>query len=140
MRSFLQRLRDDDPSLEVDVFNSEPREDLKSELRMLLSSRPLYINMEDAPLVSDSVLNYGVSYYLYTDLTEEYSAVVNTEISERILKALQRYEQRLVEPFVECHFSDGNYSMFLVTAMFFKDKIKFLIKWDKNSGEFSLYE
>lgn len=140
MRSFLQRLRDDTPGLEVDVFNSEPHEDLRTELRMLLSSRPLYINMEDVPLVSDSVLNYGISYSIYSDSAEEYRAVVNTEISARILKALQRYEQRLIEPFVECQFSDENYSTFLVTAMFLKEKIKFLIKWDKNSGEFSLYE
>ncbi len=42
-RSFLQRLRDDNPESEDDVFNSDPYDDMKTELGMLLSSRPLYI-------------------------------------------------------------------------------------------------
>ncbi|EHV56123.1 putative type VI secretion protein [Escherichia coli 2-005-03_S3_C1] len=53
---------------------------------------------------------------------------------------LQRYESRLEEPVVEYLSSDDNYSFFSVTALFFMDMVRLCIKWDKNSGEFSLDE
>jgi len=60
MHSFLQFLRDDSPDSLEDVLNFFPSDDLKCELGMLLSSRPLYLEIDELPLVNSSVLNYGI--------------------------------------------------------------------------------
>ncbi|MGR0370400.1 pantothenate synthetase (plasmid) [Escherichia coli] len=90
--------------------------------------------------VNSSVLNYGIKASVYGVSASEHSDTVNSEISSRILITLQRYESRLGNPVVEHLFSDDNYSFFSVTALFFMDRVKFCIKWDKHSGEFSLDE
>ncbi|HBA9837236.1 TPA: lysozyme family protein [Escherichia coli] len=140
MLSFLQRLRDDFPDSDVDSFYISPYDVLKTELGMLLSSRPLYMELEDIPFVCESVLNYGISSSIYIDSTEGHSESANNEISARILLALQRHEKRLCNPVVKLNFSDETCSVYSVTGLFFKEKIEFSIKWDKYSGEFSLYE
>ncbi|HIE6622404.1 TPA: pantothenate synthetase, partial [Escherichia coli] len=117
-----------------------PSDDLKYELGMLLSSRPLYLETDELPFVSSSVLNYGIKSSVYVVSAGEHSDSVNDEISSRILMMLQRYESRLEEPVVEYLSSDDNYSFFSVTALFFMDMVRLCIKWDKNSGEFSLDE
>ncbi|EFH8713239.1 lysozyme family protein, partial [Escherichia coli] len=43
MHSFLQYLRDDNLGSSEDNLNFVPLDDLKCELKMLLSSRPLYL-------------------------------------------------------------------------------------------------
>ncbi|BDI39208.1 MULTISPECIES: lysozyme family protein [Escherichia] len=140
MHSFLQFLRDDNPGSSEDLLNFVISDDLKYELGMLLSSRPLYHETDDLPFVNSSVLNYGITASVYGVSASEHSDSVNSEISSRILITLQRYESRLGNPVVEHLFSDDNYSFFSVTALFFMDRVKFCIKWDKHSGEFSLYE
>ncbi|EGJ9766651.1 lysozyme family protein [Escherichia coli] len=140
MHSFLQFLRDDNPGSQEDHLNFVPSDDLKYELGMLLSSRPLYLETDELPFVSSSVLNYGIKSSVYVVSAGEHSDSVNDEISSRILMMLQRYESRLEEPVVEYLSSDDNYSFFSVTALFFMDMVRLCIKWDKNSGEFSLDE
>ncbi|EDA3267904.1 lysozyme family protein [Salmonella enterica subsp. enterica serovar Bovismorbificans] len=140
MHSFLQFLRDDNPGSSEDHLNLVPSDDLKYELGMLLSSRPLYIETDELPFVNSSVLNYGIKSSIYDVTAGEHSDTVNGEISSRILMILQRYEPRLENPVVEHIFSDDHYSFFSVTALFFMDRVKFCIKWDKSSGEFSLDE
>ncbi|EEY1047095.1 lysozyme family protein, partial [Escherichia coli] len=137
MHSFLQFLRDDDPGSSEDHLNFVPSEDLKYELGMLLSSRPLYLETDELPFVNSSVLNYGIPSSVYGVSAGEHSNVVNGEVSSKILMMLQRYEPRLEEPVVEHLSSDDNYSFFSVSALFFMDRVKFCIKWDKHSGEFS---
>lgn len=139
-RSFLQRLRDDNPESEDDLFNSDPYDDMKTELGMLLSSRPLYIFLDEYSLVNDSVLNYGINYSLYTALGKEHCDIVNDEISERILLAIRRYAQNMSNPEVKHSFSNDESSVFTVTAQLSTDIITFSIVWDKHSGTFSLYE
>lgn len=140
MHSFLQFLRDDNPDSLEDHLNFVPSDDLKYELGMLLSSRPLYLETDELPFVNSSVLNYGIKSSVYVVSAGEHSDSVNDEISSRILMMLQRYESRLEEPVVEYLSSDDNYSFFSVTALFFMDMVRLCIKWDKNSGEFSLDE
>ena len=140
MHSFLQFLRDDNPGSLGDHLNFVPSDDLKYELGMLLSSRPLYLETDELPFVNSSVLNYGIKSSVYVVSAGEHSDSVNDEISSRILMMLQRYESRLEEPVVEYLSSDDNYSFFSVTALFFMDMVRLCIKWDKNSGEFSLDE
>ena len=140
MHSFLQRLRDDNPGSLEDHLNFVPSDDLKYELGMLLSSRPLYLEIDELPLVNSSVLNYGIKSSVYGVSAGEHSDAVNGEISSRILMMLRRYEPRLEKPVVEHLSSDDNYSFFSVTALFFMDRVKLCIKWEKNSGEFSLNE
>ena len=140
MHSFLQFLRDDNPGSSEDNLNFVPSDDLKYELGMLLSSRPLYLETDELPFVNSSVLNYGIRSSVYGVSADEHSDAVNGEISSRILMMLQRYESRLEEPVVEYLSSDDNYSFFSVTALFFMDMVRLCIKWDKNSGEFSLDE
>lgn len=123
-----------------DHLNFVPSDDLKYELGMLLSSRPLYLETDELPFVNSSVLNYGIKSSVYVVSAGEHSDSVNDEISSRILMMLQRYESRLEEPVVEYLSSDDNYSFFSVTALFFMDMVRLCIKWDKNSGEFSLDE
>ncbi|HFO9872580.1 TPA: lysozyme family protein, partial [Escherichia coli] len=134
MHSFLQFLRDDNPGSSEDLLNFVISDDLKYELGMLLSSRPLYHEIDDLPFVNSSVLNYGITASVYGVSVSEHSDSVNSEISSRILITLQRYESRLRNPVVEHLFSDDNYSFFSVTALFFMDRVKFCIKWDKHSG------
>ncbi|HFO8530131.1 TPA: lysozyme family protein, partial [Escherichia coli] len=131
MHSFLQFLRDDNPGSSEDLLNFVISDDLKYELGMLLSSRPLYHEIDDLPFVNSSVLNYGITASVYGVSVSEHSDSVNSEISSRILITLQRYESRLRNPVVEHLFSDDNYSFFSVTALFFMDRVKFCIKWDK---------
>ena len=140
MHSFLQYLRDDNPGSSEDDLNFVVSDDLKYELGMLLSSRPLYLETDELPFVNSSVLNYGIKSSVYVVSAGEHSDSVNDEISSRILMMLQRYESRLEEPVVEYLSSDDNYSFFSVTALFFMDMVRLCIKWDKNSGEFSLDE
>lgn len=140
MHSFLQFLRDDNPDSSEDKFNFNPSDDLKYELGMLLSSRPLYLETDELPYVNNSVLNYGIKTSIYSVSSGEHNATINNEISSRILLMLQRYEPRLKNPVVEHLSCDDNYCFFSVTAHFFMDRVKFCIKWDKNSGEFSLDE
>ena len=140
MHSFLHFLRDDNPGSSEDNMNFVPSDDLKYELGMLLSSRPSYLETGEVTFVNSSVLNYGIKSSVYSVSAGEHSDTVNGEISSRILLMLQRYEPRLEEPVVEHLSSDDNYSFFSVTALFFMDRVKLCIKWDKNSGEFSLDE
>ncbi|HBE5310659.1 TPA: lysozyme family protein [Escherichia coli] len=140
MHSFLQFLRDDSPDSLEDVLNFAPSDDLKCELGMLLSSRPLHLEIDELPLINSSVLNYGIKSLVYSISDGEHSDTVNGEISSRILLMLQRYEPRLEAPVVEHIVNDEHYSYFSVTALLFMDRVKLCIKWDKNSGEFSLHE
>lgn len=139
MHSFLQFLRDDNPGSSEDLLNFVISDDLKYELGMLLSSRPLYHEIDDLPFVNSSVLNHGITASVYGVSVSEHSDSVNSEISSRILITLQRYESRLGNPVVE-HLLVMIIILFSVTALFFMDRVKFCIKWDKHSGEFSLYE
>ncbi|EKQ3465118.1 lysozyme family protein, partial [Escherichia coli] len=116
MHSFLQFLRDDNPSSSEDDLNFVASDDLKYELGMLLSSRPLYLETDELTFVNSSVLNYGMKSSVYSVSAGEHSDTVNGEISSRILLMLQRYEPRLEEPVVEHLSSDDNYSFFSVTA------------------------
>ena len=138
MHSFLQFLRDDNPGSSEDNMDFTPSDDLKYELGMLLSSRPSYLETDELPLVNGSVLNYGIKPSIYTAV--EHSDIVNGDLSSRLLIMLQRYEPRLKNPIIDHLFSDCNYSHFSITALFFMDKVKFRIKWNKNSGEISLDE
>lgn len=140
MHSFLQFLRDDNPGSSEDRLNFIPSDDLKYELGMLLSSRPLYLETDELPFVNSSVLNYGINSSVYSVSAGEHSDAVNDEISSRILMMIRRYEPRLEEPVVEHLSSDDNYSFFSVTALCFMERLKLCIKWDKNSGAFSLDE
>ncbi|EMW38597.1 putative pantothenate synthetase [Escherichia coli P0299917.10] len=107
---------------------------------MLLSSRPLYLETDELPFVNSSVLNYGIRSSVYGVSAGGHNDAVNGEISSRILMMLRRYEPRLEEPVVEHLSSDEDYSFFSVTALFFRNRVKLCIKWDKNSGEFLLDE
>ncbi|BDY37296.1 TPA: GPW/gp25 family protein [Escherichia coli] len=140
MHSFLQYLRDDNLGSSEDNLNFVPLDDLKCELKMLLSSRPLYLEIDEFPFVNSSILNYGIKSSIYSVSASGHNDTVYSEISSRILTALQRYEPRLEDPVVEHLCSDDHYSFFSVTALFFTDRVTFCIKWDKNSGEFSLDE
>ncbi len=103
---------------------------------MLLSSRPLYHERDDLPFVNSSVLNYGIKASVYGVSASEHSDTVNSEISSRILITLQRYESRLGDRLLNT-FLVMIIILFSVTALFFMDSVKFCIKWDKHSGEFS---
>ncbi len=139
MHSFLQFLRDDNPGSSEDNLNFVISDDCKYELGMLLSSRPLYHEREMTCLLLIALsLNYGIKASVYGVSASEHSDTVNSEISSRILITLQRYESRLGNPVVEHLFSDDNYSFFHHSV--FMDSVKFCIKWDKHSGEFSLDE
>ena len=85
MHSFLQFLRDDNPGSLKDHLNFVPSDDLKYELGMLLSSRPLYLETDELPFVNSSVLNYGIKSSVYVVSAGEHSDSVNDEISSRIL-------------------------------------------------------
>ncbi len=65
MHSFLHFLRDDNPGSLDDNLNFVPLDDLKYELGMLLSSRPLYLETDELPFVNSSVLNYGIRSSVY---------------------------------------------------------------------------
>lgn len=65
MHSFLQFLSDDNPGSLDDNLNFVPLDDLKYELGMLLSSRPLYLETDELPFVNSSVLNYGIRSSVY---------------------------------------------------------------------------
>ncbi|EFE6189245.1 lysozyme family protein, partial [Escherichia coli] len=56
MHSFLQYLRDDNLGSSEDNLNFVPLDDLKCELKMLLSSRPLYLEIDEFPFVNSSIL------------------------------------------------------------------------------------
>lgn len=118
MHSFLQFLRDDNPGSSEDNLNFVPSDDLKYELGMLLSSRPLYLETDELPFVNSSVLNYGIRSSVYGVSADEHSDAVNGEISSRILMMLRRYEPRLEEPVVEHLSSDEDYSFFQLLPCF----------------------
>ena len=84
MHSFLQFLSDDNPGSLDDNLNFVPLDDLKYELGMLLSSRPLYLETDELPFVNSSVLNYGIRSSVYGVSAGGHSDAVNGEISSRI--------------------------------------------------------
>ncbi|MBE0839605.1 hypothetical protein, partial [Escherichia coli] len=92
MISFLKKISDDNSSSGYDNGIQFSDSDLKDEISMLLTSRPLFPDLEDLTYICDSVINYGVNSSLLNIVTQEEQTL---EIIRRITIALKRFEPRI---------------------------------------------
>ncbi|EPC3955268.1 GPW/gp25 family protein, partial [Escherichia coli] len=92
MISFLKKISDDNSSSGYDNCIQFSDSDLKNEISMLLTSRPLFPDLEDLTYICDSVINYGVNSSLLNIVTQEEQTL---EIIRRITIALKRFEPRI---------------------------------------------
>lgn len=137
MISLLKKLSDDEPYSSRDYSISFSDEDLKNEISMLLSSRPMYLDIEGVPLICDSVINYGTNRSLQHIVTE---GERNVEIINRITIALERFEPRISDIKVEHKATDDIRSVFTVKSYVSGRLLAFDIYWTKSTDNLSLYE
>lgn len=137
MISLLKKLSDDEPYSSRDYSILFSDEDLKNEISMLLSSRPMYLDIEGVPLICDSVINYGTNRSLQHIVTE---GERNVEIINRITIALERFEPRISDIKVEHKATDDIRSVFTVKSYVSGRLLAFDIYWTKSTDNLSLYE
>lgn len=137
MISLLKKLSDDNPSSYHDSDIGFTDEDLKNEISMLLSSRPMYLDIEELPLVCDSVINYGINSSLLNITTPEEQ---NIEIIKRITIALKRFEPRISDVRIEHKITDDIRSVFTVKSYISDRALTFDVYWTKSTDNLSLHE
>ncbi|MFQ6247189.1 GPW/gp25 family protein [Yersinia enterocolitica] len=137
MMSFLKKLSDDNPSSCHDSHIDFSDEDLKNEISMLLTSRPIYRDIEELPLICDSVINYGVNISLLNITTPEEK---NIEIIKRINIAIKRFEPRISDVRIEHKITDDIRSVFTVKSYISAKLLMFNVYWTKSTDKLSLHE
>ncbi|MBW5823001.1 GPW/gp25 family protein [Yersinia enterocolitica] len=137
MISLLKKLSDDNPLSYHDSDIGFTDEDLKNEISMLLSSRPMYLDIEELPLVCDSVINYGINSSLLNITTPEEQ---NIEIIKRITIALKRFEPRISDVRIEHKITDDIRSVFTVKSYISDRALTFDVYWTKSTDNLSLHE
>ncbi len=134
MRSFLQRVRDDFPGTDKDTFKSEPYDDLKKDVGMILSSRA--VSSEDEN-VGYNILNYGVKNFIVNGNIEEKN-LINAQVRESILTSLSHFEPRCSNTTLDEKYSGELCSVFTIRTVFQGKYIIFNVKWNKLTGDLSL--
>ena len=137
MISLLKKLSDDEPYSSHDYSIIFSDEDLKNEISMLLSSRPMYLDIEGVPLICDSVINYGTNRSLQNIVTV---GERNIEIINRITIALERFEPRISDIKVEHKATDDIRSVFTVKSYVSGRMLAFDVYWTKSTDNLSLHE
>lgn len=136
MRSLLHLLQDDSPQIEEDILSpSISKEDILSEISMILTSRPYSGRRELTGNIAGTVLNFGVN----TLIPDELPAENHSEwIKRRINEALNYFEPRLRDVVV-------NYSAITHHSGFFNIKgqtdigpMNFEIFWEAIPGSLTL--
>lgn len=127
MPSLLQRLSDNHPGREEDVFLTANENWLFDELKMLFSSCSRLTFLEDIPLINSSVLNYGINASV-TQLVElEQRKWV---MEQRIKNVLCRFESRLTDVAVSVSSHQVSRIMFDIHARYLESSILFQLEWD----------
>ncbi|EGI42064.1 conserved hypothetical protein [Escherichia coli TA280] len=137
MISFLKKISDDNPSTNHDNSICFSDNDLKNEISMLLTSRPIYSGMEDLPYICDSVINYGINSSLLNVVSQEEQKI---EIMKRIKIALQRFEPRISDVRVIHKETNDIRSVFTVKSCMFSRPLTFDVSWTKATDNLSLHE
>ena len=136
MISFLKKISDDNSSSGYDNCIQFSDSDLKNEISMLLTSRPLFPDLEDLTYICDSVINYGVNSSLLNIVTQE----EQTLIIRRITIALKRFEPRISDIIVmHKEVNDIKY-VFTVNSYILSRPLVFDVFWTKATDNLSLYE
>ncbi|EFE7579823.1 hypothetical protein JS485_004940 [Escherichia coli] len=137
MISFLKKISDDNSSSKYDNCIQFSDSDLKNEISMLLTSRPLFPDLEDVTYICDSVINYGVNSSLLNVVTQEEQTL---EIIRRITIALKRFEPRVSDIIVMHKEADDIKYVFTVKLYILSRPLVFDVFWTKATDNLSLYE
>ncbi|EEW2259980.1 TPA: GPW/gp25 family protein [Escherichia coli] len=137
MISFLKKISDDNSSSKYDGCIHFSDGDLKKEISMLLSSRPLLPDLEEVTYICDSVINYGINSSLLNIATQEEQKL---EIIRRIKIALERFEPRISDIIVTPKETDEIKDVFTVKSYILSRPLIFDVFWIKATDNISLYE
>lgn len=134
MKSLLLLLSDDDPSNAIDdIIKVDPAVFFRHELNLLFSSRSRLPFIDEMPLISHSVVNYGFDE---TNI-HDYEPLQRAEIlKKRIVALLQRFEPRLAQVDVDIYNTDAGCTLFHMRAQHEGAPLLFKLGWDNCLGRF----
>ncbi|MRT15088.1 hypothetical protein GJV07_22675 [Enterobacteriaceae bacterium RIT711] len=139
LTSLLSRLSDNHPWHNEDDYPWElsANDILLAELKMILTSRVRMINIEDLPLVNESIINYGID--------ESFSKI--QEISKRLdvmemrLKnVIARFEPRLTNVSITNNINQNAIVTFYLQASYLNSSFVLEMKWNDCTGRFYFNE
>lgn len=137
--SLLYRLSDNNLLLEDDnnFYALLPYDVLITEIKMVLNSRVRQQEIEDTPLISDTILNYGIDES-FTKVSEVKTRMPLLET--RLRQAISRFEPRLKNVSLTSSVDDFRGIFFNLHACYINQPLTLELRWDDYTARFYFNE